>query len=192
MGPYAANAAVFLLEILFGFYILAVMLRFLLQWVRADFRNPVSHFLIKITNPTLVPLRRFIPGWAGVDLAAIVLMFALKCVELVLVYLIKAGAIPKISGLSVLAAGQLLWTLTMVYLVSLLIQFVLSWLAPQGYNPVVALVHQLNEPLLRPARRLIPPLGGLDFSLMVVGIGLILVQMLVVHPILDLGAALAF
>jgi YggT family protein len=192
MGPYAANAAVFLIEILFGFYILAVMLRFLLQWVRADFRNPVSHFLIKITNPTLVPLRRFIPGWAGVDLAAIVLMFALKCVELVLVYLIKAGAIPKISGLLVLAAGQLLWTLTMVYLVSLLIQFVLSWLAPQGYNPVVALVHQLNEPLLRPARRLIPPLGGLDFSLMVVGIGLILVQMLVVHPILDLGAALAF
>ncbi len=190
MGPYVTNAGVFLIETLFGLYILVVMLRFLLQLVRADFRNPVSRFIIKVTNPPLIPLRRIVPGLAGIDVSAIVLMLALKCVELLLVFLLKAGVVPPIGGLLVVAIGQLLWTLTMIYLVSLLIQFVLSWLQPGGYNPVVLLIQQLNEPLLRPARRLLPPMGGLDFSLFVVAISLILIQMLVVSPILDFGTVL--
>ena len=84
-GSYVGNAATFLIETLFGLYILIVMLRFLLQWARADFYNPVSQFILKATQPPLTPLRRIIPGFAGLDLAAIVFMFTLKFVELWLV-----------------------------------------------------------------------------------------------------------
>ena len=84
-NPYVGNAATFLISTLFSFYILLVLLRMLLGWVRADFYNPISQFLVKATNPPLIPLRRFIPGYGGVDLAAVVLLIALQALELLLI-----------------------------------------------------------------------------------------------------------
>ncbi len=187
---YLANAGVFLVDTLFSLYIMAVMLRFILALVRADFYNPISQFLVKITNPLLIPLRRVIPGLAGIDLAAIVLMLLLQFLSLVLVSLIAYRVLPGVAGLLVVAAGTLIDTAATLYLVLLFIQFILSWVQPHGPNPVLYLIHQVNEPLLRPVRRALPPMGGLDFSIMIVGIGLILVKMLVAAPILDLGASL--
>lgn len=186
MGGYAGNAGVFLVQTLFGLYITAVLLRFLLQWVRADFYNPISQFLVKVTNPPLIPLRRFIPGIAGLDMAAVVLMLLLQALEMFLVGLIK-GVTLKLSALLVLAIGDIISLLITVYVVMILVQVIVSWINPGSYNPVVSLVAQLNEPLLRPARNMMPNMGGFDLSPLIVMIVLQLLSMLLVAPITDFG-----
>ncbi len=188
-GSYVGNAATFLVETLFGLYILIVMLRFLLQWVRADFYNPVSQFIVKATQPPLAPLRRLIPGFAGVDLAAVVFMFALKFTELWIV-LGLLGIPPQIPGLAMLCIAELLSLLINVFIFSILIQVIISWVNPGMYNPVMGLLHSLNEPLLAPARRVIPPISGLDLSPIAVIIFLQLVSMLAVAPIRDLARSM--
>ncbi len=190
-GNYAEHAGVFLVQTLFGLYILAVMLRFLLQWVRADFYNPVSQFLVKVTNPLLKPLRRVVPGFWGMDLAAVLLMVLLQMLELFLVG-VMVGQSFRPLGILVMSIGELLSLAVYVFLFAILIQVVLSWIQPVSYNPVLGLVNRLAEPLLAPARRLIPPISGLDLSPLAVLILLQLTLILLVSPIKDLGRMLAF
>lgn len=191
-GNYLGNAGSFLIETLFGLYILAIMVRFLLQLVRADFYNPFSQFLVKVTNPPLTPLRKIIPGFGGIDWASVILMCALKVAELVLLGMMPKSAIPPMPGILVIATAGLLSLLVYVFLFSIFIQVIISWVNPGSYNPIIGLLHQLTEPLMRPARRLIPPVSGLDLSPMAVIIVLYLVLMLVVQPIHDLGVRMAF
>ncbi|MCI0505410.1 MAG: YggT family protein [Gammaproteobacteria bacterium] len=190
MGGYGTNAIEFLIQTIFGLYLVAVMLRVLLQLVRADFYNPVSQFLVKVTNPPLIPLRRVIPGFMGIDFAAIVLMILIKALEIFLIVLIK-GISVNVLGIVVLAIAELLRLLINVYFFSILIQVVISWVNPGTYNPVVSLLYSINEPLLRRARRLIPPISGFDLSPIVVIILLQLVSILLIHPLADLGQGLA-
>lgn len=190
MGGYGTNAIEFLIHTIFGLYLIAVMLRVLLQLSRADFYNPVSQFLVKVTNPPLIPLRRIIPGFMGVDFAAIVLMLVIKAVEIFLIVLIKGVSI-KISGLVVLSIAELLRLLINVYFFTILIQVVISWVNPGTYNPAVSLLYSINEPLLSRARRLIPPISGFDLSPIVVIILLQLLSMVLIQPIADLGQGLA-
>ena len=185
-GSYVGNAATFLIETVFGLYILLVMLRFLLQWARADFYNPVSQFIVKATQPPLKPLRKIIPGIGGLDMAALVFMIMLKLVELWLVTVVM-GMSPQIGGLVVLSIADLLGLLINVFIFSILIQVIISWVNPGMYNPVMGLLHSLTEPLLGPARRVIPPISGLDLSPIVVIIVLQLASMLAVAPIRDLA-----
>lgn len=185
-APYFGNAATFLIQVLFGFYILAVMLRFLLQWVRADFYNPLVQFLVKLTNPPLVPLRRLIPGIAGLDMAAVVLMVGLQVIELLLVFAVS-GYTANIQGLLVLSAAELLTLLINIYFWAVIIQAILSWINPDTYHPAIILLHQLTEPILRPARNLLPPISGLDLSPLLVLIALQLANILLVSPIRDMG-----
>jgi YggT family protein len=189
MGGYGTNAIEFLIQTIFGLYLVAVMLRVLLQLTRADFYNPVSQFLVKVTNPPLIPLRRVIPGFMGIDFAAVVLMLLIKIVEIFLIVLIK-GASVNFIGVVVLSIAELLRLLINVYFFTILIQVVLSWVNPGTYNPAVSLLYSINEPLLRRARRLIPPISGFDLSPIVVIILLQLVSILLIHPIADLGKGL--
>lgn len=191
-SPYFSNAGEFLISVIFDLYILAVMLRFLLQWVRADFYNPFSQFLVKITNPPLRQLRRFIPGYGGVDWPSIVLMLVLQAVELVLISLIKIGHVPAISGLFVLSIAQLLQLAVWIYIILILIQVILSWVNPHAYSPVTVLMYQLTDPIMRPVRRMIPPAGGFDWSPLVVIIALNLILMLMIAPLGDLGQSLSY
>ena len=191
MGNYFGDAGSFLIDTIIGLYILAVLLRFLLQWVRADFYNPVSQFLVAVTNPPLVFLRRFIPGFFGIDLASIVLLIVLSIAKIYLLAWV-AGLTPQFSGIVLLAIGEILQLAVWVFIITLFIRVILSWIQPGGYNPVLGLINQLTEPLMAPARRLIPPFGGLDLSPIVVFIFLYLTLMLVVRPILDYGRLLAF
>jgi len=191
MGNYAGNAGVFLIQTLFGMYLVAVMLRFLLQLTRADFYNPVSQFLVKVTNPPLIPLRRFIPGFMGIDMAAVVLLLALEALELVLVGLVQGFSL-GIVGLLVLSITGLLNLLLDVYFFTILIQVILSWVSPGGYNPAVALLYTLNEPILSRARRLLPPISGFDLSPILVFVLIELLKMLLVSPLSDVGKSLAF
>ena len=186
---YLTSPLEFLINTLFGLYITAVLLRFLLAWVRADFYNPLSQFLVKLTNPALKPLRRFIPGFGGIDFASLVLMLVLQMLALALIALLRGAALHPV-GLLFWSIAELLGLLINIYLFSILIQVVLSWINPGGYNPAISLIYSLNEPLLAPARRLIPPLSGLDLSPMVVLIGLQLLKMLLLPPLLNLGMAI--
>lgn len=189
MNSYVGNAATFLISTLFGLYILIVMLRFLFQWVRADFYNPISQFLVKATEPLLVPLRRFVPGMAGLDMASVVLMLALQIIELWLIYSL-IGGVPHFAGLMVLSIAELLSLALNVFLFAIIIQVIISWINPGTYNPLASLLYSLTEPLLGPARRVLPPTSGIDFSPAAVIIGLVLVSMLVVTPISDVGRQL--
>ncbi len=186
MGGYAGNAGVFLVQTVFGLYILAVMLRLILQVARADFYNPVSQFLVKATNPPLVPMRRMIPGVMGIDVAAIVLMLILKAIEIFLITLMS-GVSLSIMGLIVFSIADLLELLLNVFFFTILIQVILSWVNPGGHNPAVALLYGINEPLLSRARRLIPPISGFDLSPIVVMITLQLLSILLIAPIKDLA-----
>ena len=185
-NPYATDAATLLIETLFGLYIVIVLLRFLLQWVRADFYNPVSQFIVKVTQPPLAPMRRIIPGFAGLDLAALVLMLILQFIELWLIFAVR-GIAPDFAGIAILSVAELVQLCIYVFLFSIIVQVVLSWISPDTYNPVTALLYRLNEPLLRPARRLLPPFSGIDLSPLVVIIALQLGSILLVRPIRDLA-----
>lgn len=181
-SSYLTNPAIFLIQTLFGLYILVVMLRFLLQMVRADFHNPISQFVVKVTNPVIRPMRRIVPGLFGMDLSSLVVAWLLKSAELALALLI--------TGLPHNPAGAFLWALPglvalliNIYLFSILIIVILSWVNPGSYNPVTAVLYQLTEPVMRPARNILPPISGLDLSPMLVMIGLVLLEMLLLPPL---------
>ncbi len=181
-GSYFIAPIVFLIQTLFGLYIAVVLIRFLLQWARADFYNPLSQFIVRITSPVLRPLRQAIPSYGGLDTASLVLAWILKSVELALVALLL--------GYSLIPVGALLWSLPAlieltigIFLFGILIRAILSWVNPDPYNPGVALLERLTDPILRPARRLIRPIGGVDLSPMAAMIGLILLQMILLPPL---------
>lgn len=188
-GGYFANAGVFLINAVFGLYIFAVLLRFLFQLVRADFYNPLCQAIVTVTNPTLRPLRRWIPAVRGIDSASVVLLIALQLVNTSLV-LMMVGVSPRPAGLLVITVAELMSKTVWAFLGAVIIQVILSWVGSGGYNPVASVVQALADPVSRPARRLVPTVGGLDFSPMVVIIVLQLVLMLAVAPLRDLGAAL--
>ena len=189
-GSYAGNAGVFLVQTLFGLYIGAIMIRFLLAVVRADFYNPISQFLVKVTNPPIIPLRRVIPSMMGIDTASIILMLVLQSAEYMILAAIKGFGIHPI-GLIVLSIGGLLSLLFQIYFFTILIQVILSWVAPGGYNPAISLLYSLNEPLLGRARRILPPIHGFDLSPILVMIILQLLTFLVIDPVNDLGMSLS-
>ncbi|MEW6353402.1 MAG: YggT family protein [Pseudomonadota bacterium] len=189
-GNPFGNAGAFLIQAVFGLYILAVLLRLLLQWTRANFYNPISQFLVKVTNPALVPLRRIIPGLWGIDFASVVLLLILQALELALVALLF-GQIPHISGLVVLAVAKLVGLVLNVFFFSILLQVILSWVRPGDHNPLSDLLYSLNEPLLAPARRLLPPISGFDLSPILVMIGIQLISILLVTPLTGMGQALS-
>ena len=179
---YLTNPAIFLIHTLFGLYALVVMLRLLLQLVRADFHNPASQFIVKITHPALRPLRRFIPPIAGMDGASLVLAWALKAVEFSLILLLLDTNASLVAPLiwAPVALGQM--TLN-IFLFAIIIQAVLSWINPDPYNPMHQLLHSLTRPVLAPFQRMIPPISGMDLSPMAAIIALYLLQMLLLPPL---------
>ena len=185
-GQYLTDPLAFLINTLAGLYILAVMLRFLLQWVRADFRNPISQFLIRITQPPLQPMRRFLPPIGRADTSAMVLMLLLQFCTLAVVYWIGSTNVSA-GFLAVRSVAELLNLLLNVFLVVIFIRVILSWVNPGQYNPAIGLIDSLAEPVLAPARRVIPAIGGLDLSPIAVLIGIQLAKMLFVYPIRDMA-----
>jgi YggT family protein len=182
-SSYLTNPIIFLIQTLFGLYILAVLLRFILQWVRADFYNPISQFLVKATNPPLKLMRRIIPGLGGIDLASLVFAWLLKSIEILLIILLSGSTVNLVAPL-IWAIPELVELVINIFLFAILIQVILSWVSPGSYNPASALLYSLTAPVLRPAQRILPPMGGLDLSPMLVMIGLILLKMLLLPPLL--------
>ena len=160
-----STAFIYVIQTLGSLYLLIILLRFILQLVRADFYNPLSQFTVKATQPLLKPLRRIIPGFGGLDLASLALAILVQLVLMVLVILI-AGANPAAVGLQLLVWAIIAVTslFLKIFFFAMIISVILSWVAPGSYNPGAQLVNQICEPLLAPFRRLLPNLGGLDIS----------------------------
>ncbi|HBZ95646.1 YggT family protein [Pseudomonas sp. UBA7530] len=159
------EALIYIIQTLGSLYLLIVLLRFILQLVRADFYNPLSQFIVKATQPLLTPLRRIIPGFAGLDLASLVLailvQLLLMIVTLTLMGYNVGGFILQLLVWSMIGVTSLFLK---VFFFALIISVILSWVAPGSYNPGAQLVNQICEPLLAPFRKLLPNLGGLDIS----------------------------
>jgi len=158
------NALIFIVKTLLELYIITFFLRFILQWVRADFRNPVTQFFVRITNPLVVPARRMIPSIRGLDTATIVIIVLLELViTVILVNLtcLNQAYFIQIIGLVLL---RIVYMTLRIYLFVIFIYVLLSWISPGTFSPVASLLASIAEPVLRPFRRLIPPIAGFDLS----------------------------
>ena len=158
-----SRALTYLISTLFDLYIMAVVLRLILQWVKADFYNPLSQFLVKITSPFLVPLRRVIPSMGKLDTAAVVLAITLEVLSLFIITSINSIALswPQIMALAV---TKLLMAVLWLYFFLILAVVILSWVGRGARHPIIPLIYQLTEPVLQPIRKVIPPIGGFDLS----------------------------
>ena len=188
-GGYFADAGLFLVDTVLGIYILIVLLRFLFQLVRADFYNPLSQFIVKASNPPLARLHKLIPSLWGIDLGAIVLLLILEGLRLSVTALML-GHTPRVSGVLILSIGELLKLAVYVVVFSIFVRALLSWVSSGANHPMARLLGSFTEPLLAPARRLLPATGGLDLSPIILFIALTLILKLIVNPLLDLGRSL--
>lgn len=182
---YLSGPLIFLIDALFSLYVFAVMLRFLLQWAEADFYNPISQFLVKLTHPPLRYLRRAIPSIGRADMAAVVLMFAVQTAGGYLIFLIQGVGISP-AALAAWSLAQLVELLFNIYLFSIVAVALLSWIQIRGYNPAQSLLRSLTEPFLRTLRRLLPPMGGLDLSPVLALIALQFAKMVALPPLQQL------
>ncbi|MBZ2170354.1 MULTISPECIES: YggT family protein [Marinobacter] len=184
-----AEILITILLIASTFYMTIVLLRFLLQLARADFYNPISQFVVKATNPLLRPLRRIIPGWGGVDGAALVLAILIQALTFFLILIAMNGGIPAINPLTLLvwAFLNVLDLIVKIYFWSVIAVVVVSWIAPGSSHPAIQLVAQITEPVIRPIRNIMPSMGGLDLSPILVFLILNVVSVVIKHMKLAAG-----
>lgn len=171
------SAFVFLIDTLFNLYLMVVLLRIWMQLARADFYNPLSQFVVKATHPIVGPLRRVIPPVGNLDTATLLFAFVICAVKLALLVTL-AGSQPSWQLLVIGSGLTLLKQIFQLLFWVLIVRAILSWVSQGNYNPIESLLHQLTEPMLRPIRKILPPLGGLDLSVLVLLIGLQFLQVL--------------
>ena len=154
----------YLIQTFLSLYLMAMLLRFLLQLVRADFYNPICQFLVKVTNPLVIPLRRVIPGYAGIDTASLLLSLLLQLLSIVALLLINGLGLPNVGLLLVWSVLGVIGLLVNIYFFALLGMIILSWIAPGSKHPAIYLLYQITEPVMAPFRKMLPAMGGMDFS----------------------------
>lgn len=183
---YVANAGQILIEFVFVILVGLIVLRVLLQLVRANFHNPICQFLYKASNPVLMPLRRIIPAWRRLDLAGVMLAWLLLLLKRALIFAMFVS-MPTFAGLALIAFADLVGFVLMMMTILIIVQVILGFVGGDSRHPIIPLVFQLTEPVLKPIRRRMPALGGLDFSPMIALLAIALLQALLVQPLLDLG-----
>jgi len=197
-SSYFTSPLTLIITTLFDLYVLLVLLRFMLQLMRADPHNSISQFIIRTTSPPLKYLRRFIPSVSGQDVAALVLCLIITYAKFVLLRLLGTeivhinNTIAYISGVGYLgliiySIADLVSLFLGVFLVAILIQVVLSWVNPGLYNPVIGLVNTLATPILRPIQKLIPAIGGIDLSPLFAMLMIVVAKMLLIPPLMNLA-----
>lgn len=187
---YTSGFLIFVINLIFGIYIMLVMLRLVLQMVHADFHNPLAQFVIRATNPLLVPLRRIIPSIGRLDTSSVLLLILLQSLELVLIGLVSYGVTP-LPGFIFLMLGVLVKRFVWFFTITIIVQIAISWFNPAAayHHPVGSIIVRINEPLLRPLRRLLPPQGGLDFAPILFIIIVWAAFFFIAGPLLDISGA---
>jgi YggT family protein len=187
---HLANAGVLIVQAVFGLATGLFFFRFLMQGLRVDFRNPLSQFVYKLTNPVLIPIQKALPVVQGWNPAALLVTFLLTVLETWLLYRLAGLGLP-LPALLVLSLALMIQFVATVVLWMIIIRAILSFVAPDPYNPVVQMLHRLSDPILKPFQRLIPPIGGLDISPVVAVLALQLVRVLIAAPMVETAAAMA-
>lgn len=190
MSNYFTNPIELILNTVFSLYIGAVMLRFLLQWCRADFRNPISKFLIMLTHPPLKIMRRFIPSIGNIDTSSLVLMMALQVFADGSLGALQ-GASFSVGSLILISFAHLLALLLNVLFYAVFGRALLSWFNQGSFNDVSMLLYSLTEPMLSVCRGMLPNLGGLDLSVILAILGLQLAEMLILPPLYQLASLIS-
>lgn len=187
---YFTNPIELILNTVFSLYIGAVMLRFLLQWVGADFRNPISKFLIMLTHPPLKIMRRFIPSIGKIDTSSLVLMMGLQLLVEGSMGLLQ-GASFSVGGLILISFAHLLALLLNVLFYAVFGRAILSWFNQGTFSDISNLLYSLTEPMLSICRGMLPNLGGLDLSVILAILGLQLAEMLLLPPLYQLASLIS-
>ena len=185
MPSNIASAIVFIVNAVTSLYLLVLLLRFWMPWLRADFRNPLAQGILRLTSPIVIPVRRIVPSFGRLDTATVLVAFIIQYLSVLLLLLImgQAAAIPVIA---LTAIVKLVVLSINLFVYAIFLRIILSWISQGGYNPATAIIATLTEPVLRPFRRLIPPLGGFDIS-PIFAIILLLAATIVVNGFNPLG-----
>jgi len=181
-----ADASVFLIQTFAGLYLILILLRFLMQVSKVDFYNPICQAIVKVTDLPIKPLKKVIPTVRGVDFATLLVALVFQILAIALVMLLKGGYLfhPVYIAWSMVGLVSSIFD---IYFFALIVMVISSWIAPHSNHPAMALVHQLTEPICAPARKLLPPMGGLDFSIILVFVAITLIDTyLVVQPLAHL------
>ncbi len=184
MSAIFGNALAFLVDVTLGLYILIVLCRFLFQWLQVNFHNPVSQFILQVTSPLLMPMRKFIRGYGGIDIASLLLAYILTVLKVFLILFFQAKGFHFFFAFG-LAVPDLVDSFLSVFLYAIFIQAILSWVPQMQGHPIASVLSSLTYPILNPIRRLIPPTSGFDFTPMVAIIAIMMVKLTIV-PILSL------
>ena len=156
--------SIYLIQALASFYLLIILLRFLLQVCKANFYNPISQFIVKATAKPITPLQKVFPAFSNFNTASLVLAMMVQIVAIQGSAMVYNGQLLPVLSLLTWSALGMVTMLLNIYFYGLLIVIVLSWVAPQSRHPAVALMWQLRDPVMTPFRKLLPSLGGLDLS----------------------------
>lgn len=186
------NAGIFLVGLLFDLYIIILILRLLMQKLGAHYRNPVSQLVIRLTNIFVSPLQRIIPGFKGFDLAIVLLLLVFVFIEALLLFWLRFRFVPHFWGLLVIAIGTLGNKFMNLYFYAILIRVIMSWVVSLQRSPVAEIIFLITEPVLKPARRIVPTMAGFDFSPILILILLQLISILAFGPLVGVGMRLAW
>ena len=186
-STYMTNPVIFLIDTLVSLYILAIMLRFLLQWTNAEFYNPISQYLVKITHPPIKFLRRYVPSVGKIDTSSIVLALALQMTANYIILILKGFSV-GLGALVLLSFSHLLSMLINILIFAVFARAIMSWLNPGTFDAATSILYSLTEPVLTLCRKLIPELGGLDLSPLLAIIALQLAKMIILPPMQELIA----
>jgi YggT family protein len=189
MGPLI-NATIFLLNFFISAYLYVLLLRMLMQKYRVSWHNPLSQFVIKISDPVVKPLRRWIPGLAGFDLSIVLVVFVIQCVGLWVLESLLGGHSMAIVGLLIVSLGLCLAQLLNLYFFMVIVVAIMSWVATGRPNPLAAVFVSITEPLMSRIRRILPAMGGFDFSPVVVLLLIQMIKILFLGPLQGLGISL--
>ena len=181
MTPFT-QVAMLVINTFVGLYLLLVIFRFLLQLVRADFYNPISQFIVKATNPLLLPLRKIVPGFGGIDVSSILLAVFIQATAIVLILLLNDFQ-PNPLKVIIWSAIGIISLILKIYFWGLLITVIASWIAPSSYNPALILINQILEPALKPIRNLMPDMGGIDLSPIIMFLTIQVLEILLVQSL---------
>lgn len=180
MGSQLGNAGLLLINTLINIYLFLMMLRFLLQASRADYYNPISQSVVKITQPVVGPFQGFLRPVGPFDLATLVSAFLLKAISIIAILQIAGFGMPPLGGVAIASVAALANAILKIYFFALIAMIILSWVAPQASHPGALLIFQLVEPIMAPVRKVIPPLGMIDLSPIVVFIAINIIDGVVV------------
>ncbi|EAW32844.1 YGGT family protein [marine gamma proteobacterium HTCC2143] len=181
-----------LIQTLCQLFLLALIMRVLLQLARADSYNPISQFLIKVTQPLLKPIRRFIPSIGKVDTATLIAILLIQMLTTAALVALQGYSIPNPLDLLIWAVLGTLGMLINIYFIAILASIIISWVAPGSYNPLILLLHQLTEPVMAPFRKIVPAMGGLDLSPIFVFLTINVLQIMLGHIAASVSLPVAY